>query len=372
VFLGGVALYFRAPSRFSLQGEEVIIEAFHPRVVLAYILMTASLPTIAASIYVYEYTTYPYIFVFIPLLLGLYLLISGFLRYWRNTLTTYYLTSERIVRASRFLSMNNNHLEIENISAYNAGRKWYTGILGIQQATFKSHSGSLRLRDSPTAMDIVGTYRRAKKELMNQRMQEAARMNVEATRTASDDSVAASSDQRQDDEHSESQSQAHTRQLDDSNSNDPDSTQSTDGTGDEQSSQSGPTRYDREHNDGESESAVDDVANSANNSSAADMLDVDKAKQLLDGYVAEWCRGRCQSEHHRELIAHQAAQLEKAGIEVIVPEIGGEFNPRVHECTAHVSSPEPENTIILVEQVGLRGQGVSKRDARVVTSSGPE
>jgi molecular chaperone GrpE (heat shock protein) len=102
------------------------------------------------------------------------------------------------------------------------------------------------------------------------------------------------------------------------------------------------------------------------------MLDVDKAKQRLDGYVAEWSRNNCQTEHHRELIYHQAEQLENAGIEVTIPKIGSEFNPAHHRCTSHIPSPEPENTIILVDQVGLHGEGVRKRDALVVISSGPD
>lgn len=371
VFIGGVVLYFRAPSRFHIRDEESIIEAYHPRLVLAYVLMTASIPMLASSIYVFEYTTRPYVFVFMPLVVGLYLLISGILRYWKNTLTTYYITTERIVRATRFLSVDNAHLDIEKISSWNDGHAWYSGLLGIEQASFATPSGSIRLRDSPKDKNVVGMSRTLQNELSSRKMQQKARLDAEALRDALSD-ITPDSEKHASTGDPQVRDDGSNEDSDDSKLRETDNERSFGSEGTPEDSKQPNTEEDDVGDRSIPESSKEVKSDDFGSESNTDTEDVKEAVELLDRYVSGWFQDDCQNEYLQTFVNDQVELLEDLEVDVILPEIGSEADPHYHNTVATMSSSQPPKTILLVMKAGLRGNGVKQRDAQVVTSSGPE
>ena len=372
VFVGGIVLYFRAPSRFKIGDKEEIVEAFHPRLILAYVLIIASLPMLAVSVYMYEYTAYPYIFVFIPLLVGLYLLISGILRYWRNTLTTYYITTERIVRANRFLSMDNNHLEIEKISSLNEGHSWYSGLLGIEQASFSSASGSIRLRDSPKSKNIVGMSRRIQKELSSRKMQQRAHFDAKALRDALGDLAETNNEKDTDDKPSGNHNDSLDGRINDSKVSEDNRPESADRNDFSESVQSDHSDNEETNNDTVSNPAKEKKSSPNGTSGDAKTDDIEEAVELLDRYVNGWSQEGCENEYLWAFVEDQVEVLNQMGVEVVLPEMGSEADPYLHETIATKPSSEPPKTILLVVQAGLRGHSAKQRYAQVITSSGTE
>ena len=85
------------------------------------------------------------------------------------------------------------------------------------------------------------------------------------------------------------------------------------------------------------------------------------------------------SEHHEEVKVAEGVQLvkqqlidllQRRGLEEIAAEVGGEFDPHVHEALSQQPSAHPEGAIAEVWQRGYRLGDRVVRPARVVVSSG--
>lgn len=88
----------------AIEGER-IVETRHPTQRVAVVKLTAAAPVLLATGYLLFHTRVPYVYPTVTLVVGLYLLSVGLYTYWRNALTTYYLTNKRVLAEYRFLSL---------------------------------------------------------------------------------------------------------------------------------------------------------------------------------------------------------------------------------------------------------------------------
>jgi hypothetical protein len=323
VFLGGMFLWRQAPAGATLTGGEEVVEAYHPSVVVSYILMVIALVPIALAVYVYQATEYPYIYVLIPLFIGLYLLFRGVARYWKNTLTTYAITTERVVQETRFFSRFNKNIELEDIKTKNQLNSVFGRLVGLESVVFKRPEETIRFVDVPADREILSKVRQYTKIHSTQRRHEDLEHLAERILREKSDTPAQESTEESEPEETIDRAQ--------------------------------------EKRKGETEESQTSESSRRNLQDEIDQL---------DRFTSAWYTDGCENATLRELVEQQVATVEEYGITVIFPEIGAEADPYKHEMIPHPSSSEPKGTIIAVLQLGLRGDGVEARDAKVVTSRG--
>jgi hypothetical protein len=139
--VGAYVHLITAPGPPSIQQGEDIIETRNPTQKVASFKIIVSLPFLLLSVYLLFLTPVPYVYPTIALLLGLYLLSSGLLTYWKNTLTTYYVTTERVIKVYRFTSLVQQELPLDKVRGVEERRSFAETIVGLGNIRIASGGG---------------------------------------------------------------------------------------------------------------------------------------------------------------------------------------------------------------------------------------
>lgn len=144
-----------APEGLDVEAEAV----FEPSQLGAYVLAGLSLPLLAATLYLLYATRVPYVWPTLTLLGFVGLFVKGSVRYWQNTLTTYYVTRQGVISEYRFLSLQRSavsHDDITNVSRRQSVLETLTG-LGSVQVTVAGSGLVLRDVGDPAAAErLIG------------------------------------------------------------------------------------------------------------------------------------------------------------------------------------------------------------------------
>lgn len=141
IIVGAYIHFIAAPEPPSIQQGEEIIETRSPTQKVAFSKIILSLPFLILSIYFQFFTLVPYVYPTVTLLVGLYLLSSGLLIYWKNTLTTYYVTTERVIKAYRFLSLVQQEVPLDKVRGVEERRSFAETMVGLGNIRIASGSG---------------------------------------------------------------------------------------------------------------------------------------------------------------------------------------------------------------------------------------
>ncbi|WP_198665760.1 PH domain-containing protein [Haloprofundus halophilus] len=134
LFVCGLGLYVQfvgAPPAPTMRTGERFVDDRDPAQRNALAQASASLPFLAGGISLLYFTAYPLVYPTIVLAVGLYLFSTGIHRYWRNTLTTYLVTNQRVMEEYRFLSLVRNELPMEKVRAVEERRSMRESLAGI-------------------------------------------------------------------------------------------------------------------------------------------------------------------------------------------------------------------------------------------------
>lgn len=100
-FVVGVGVYIHlvaAPDPPTLRDGEEIIDTRHPTQRVAQVKVGISVPFLLSAMYLLFFSMVPYVYPSVGFLVGLYFFSTGIHTYWTNSLTTYYLTNQRVIR----------------------------------------------------------------------------------------------------------------------------------------------------------------------------------------------------------------------------------------------------------------------------------
>jgi len=149
IAFGGVAIaigiYVESVSPEALNVDPV--ETFEPSQLSSYLTGGASLPCLIATLYLLYGTRIPYVWPTLTFVAFVVLFVKGSVRYWQNTLTTYYVTDDRVISEYRFLSLKRssiNHADITNVSRIQSVTETLTGLGSVKVTVAGS---GLTLRD---------------------------------------------------------------------------------------------------------------------------------------------------------------------------------------------------------------------------------
>lgn len=147
ILLIGLYIEFvAAPSAPQLQDGEEIVDIRHPSQRVAISKLLIGIPALVVAGYLLFFTVVPYVYPTVALLVGLYFFSSGLKIYWANTLTSYYITTQRVIKEYRFLSLRRQEIPLEKIRAIEERKSVTEAIVGLGNIQIASGGGGGSVR----------------------------------------------------------------------------------------------------------------------------------------------------------------------------------------------------------------------------------
>lgn len=134
ILLGFYVHLIGADSFEPAEYEQVLVQA-HPRTPFVKTKAFLGIGFLSAAAYWLFYTRVPYVYPTISIFVGGTLFATGIWTYWQNTLTSYYLTDERVVTETCFLGSDDSHLHLEKIKSRRVNRPFYLRMFGLGDIT---------------------------------------------------------------------------------------------------------------------------------------------------------------------------------------------------------------------------------------------
>ncbi|MFC6796552.1 MULTISPECIES: PH domain-containing protein [unclassified Haladaptatus] len=131
IALVGVYVQLAAPTAVQLSDNEYVIDLRHPTQRVAAIRLVVGFAFLLAATYLTYFTQEPLVYPLVALIVGLVLFSQGLVTYWQNSLTSYYLTNERIISEYRFLSLVRKELPLSKVRGIQENRSVLETLVGL-------------------------------------------------------------------------------------------------------------------------------------------------------------------------------------------------------------------------------------------------
>lgn len=144
VFIAAIGVYVhytRPRAQPELQDDEDLIDTRHPTQRVALVKIVSSIPLFVLTVQLFFFTDYPYVYPTLAFLGGLYLFSGGLYTYWTNLLTTYYLTSERVIKEYRFISLLRQEVPLRKVRGVQERKSVIETIVGLGNVRVASGEG---------------------------------------------------------------------------------------------------------------------------------------------------------------------------------------------------------------------------------------
>lgn len=147
IIVVGSYVHIVSPSGLRTSDGEEIIATRHPTQRVATVKIAIGFPLLLLTVYLLYFTLTPYVYPTITLLSGLYLFSVGLYTYWTNSLTTYYLTTDRVVKEYRFLSLIHQEVPHQKVRGVQVRKSMIETLVGLGNVIVASGEGrSLEIR----------------------------------------------------------------------------------------------------------------------------------------------------------------------------------------------------------------------------------
>ena len=118
-----------APEPTMVSDERLIIQR-HPTMKPAYARMIWSIPFVVAAGYLLQFTEQPYIFPFVPFVIGMYFFLKGVMKYLKNQHITYTITDRRVMHMYKFLWLSTKEIPVARIVSISEARSFFEILTG--------------------------------------------------------------------------------------------------------------------------------------------------------------------------------------------------------------------------------------------------
>ncbi|WP_079990761.1 PH domain-containing protein [Haloarcula sp. CBA1127] len=149
LFITGMGVYVHsvaAPEALQLRDGEHIVEDRKPAQRNALAEAGIAVPILGLGGYLLYVTQRPLYQPTLVLAGGLFLFSRGLYRYWQNTLTTYFLTNQRVVEEYRFVSLLRNEVPLQKVRGVEEYRSVWDSLFGLGNVAVRSGaSGGLTI-----------------------------------------------------------------------------------------------------------------------------------------------------------------------------------------------------------------------------------
>jgi len=129
------------PSEPRLQDGEEILEKRQPTQRVATVKIVIGLPLFISTVYLLFFTRLPYVYPTLTLFSGLYYFSSGLYTYWTNSLTQYYITTNRVIKEYRFLSLIRQEVPLSKVRGVQERKSITETLVGLGNVRVASGGG---------------------------------------------------------------------------------------------------------------------------------------------------------------------------------------------------------------------------------------
>lgn len=145
LFVLGMGLYVHlvaAPEAPEMREGEHVVEERTPAQRNALAEAIVAVPVLGAGGYLLYFTQRPLYQPALAFGVGLLLFSRGLYRYWQNTLTTYFLTNQRVVEEYRFISLLRNEVPLEKVRGVEENRSAWDSLFGLGNVAVRAGASS--------------------------------------------------------------------------------------------------------------------------------------------------------------------------------------------------------------------------------------
>lgn len=167
IFISAVGTYVHyvgAPNQPELQEGDELIVSRHPTQRVALVKIVSSVPFLLLTVYLFFYTIYPYVYPTVAFLAGLYLFSGGLHTYWTNLLTTYYVTSERVIKEYRLVSLVRQEVPLQKVRGVQERKsviETFVGLGNVRVASGEGRSLEIIMKDMGRSEQFASKVRNA-------------------------------------------------------------------------------------------------------------------------------------------------------------------------------------------------------------------
>lgn len=134
-----------APEGPTLREGEEMIATRQPIQRASTVKVALGFPILLVATYLFLFTRQPYVYPTVALVVGLYLFSTGLQTYWANSLTTYYLTNERVIREYRLVSLVRQEVPLSKVRGVEERKSLVEAMVGLGNIRVASGAGSLQV-----------------------------------------------------------------------------------------------------------------------------------------------------------------------------------------------------------------------------------
>lgn len=152
-----------SPPRPKLRESEEILDTRHPTQKAALTRVLLGVPVFGIAGYLFLGTLTPYVYPTITFALGLFLFSTGILTYWTNSLTTYYVTSDRVMSEFRLISLVRKEVPISKVRAVKESKTPVEALVGVGNIQVSTGGGAgmmISITNIDSATDFAEQLRR--------------------------------------------------------------------------------------------------------------------------------------------------------------------------------------------------------------------
>lgn len=135
------------------------IEVFKPSQLSVYLLGVASLPLFVLTLYLLFWTRVPYVWPTPAFVVFVFLFVKGLVRYWQNSLTTYYVTDDRVISEYRFIKLKRTSTNVPDGENVEIRRSVIGTLTALGTVTVILPSANVRLGDLARPHEAEQTLR---------------------------------------------------------------------------------------------------------------------------------------------------------------------------------------------------------------------
>jgi hypothetical protein len=164
IMLVGGYIHSVSPTEPTMGDNESVVDTRYPYQKVAIAKIGIGFLFLLAAGYLLFLTTYPYVYPTVTLVVGLYFFSSGLKTYWTNTLTTYYITTGRIISEYRFIALRRQEIPLDKIRAVEERKSIMETLVGLGNIRVASGGGGgsveLNMRNIAGSDSFAGEIRK--------------------------------------------------------------------------------------------------------------------------------------------------------------------------------------------------------------------
>lgn len=141
ILIGLYINFIAAPDQPTMRDGEEVVDTRNPAQRAAIVQSLVGLLVLIIAGYLLFFTFQPYVYPTVVLVSGLYLFSTGTFAYRTNTLTTYYVTNERLIKEYRFISLVRQGVPLDKVRAVEERNSIWETLVGLGNVRVASGGG---------------------------------------------------------------------------------------------------------------------------------------------------------------------------------------------------------------------------------------